>query len=98
MSHFKEHDYRQHREKEYKIYTERQFVKSFESEIMESAVQKKIAHFARCGINIDVQRYYTLYYMVSLVSGKVKRDVLKTARIKINGTIYTLKNRCFTNH
>lgn len=82
----------------YQIYTEREFVKRFESELMEQAVQKKVNQFARCGLDVSVQRYFTLYYMVSLVSGKVKRDVMKTARIKINGTIYTLKNRCFTNH
>lgn len=80
----------------YQIYTERQYVKSFESEIMESAVQKKLKQFERCGMKVDVQRYFTLYYMVSLVSGKVKRDLHKVARIKIGDTIYTLKNRCFT--
>jgi hypothetical protein len=80
----------------YQIYTERQFVQSFESEILESAVQKKIDHFKRCGMDVKVQRYYTLYYMVSLISGKVKRDSHKVARIKILDRIYTLKNRCFT--
>lgn len=98
MSKFKEHEYRQHREKEYKVYTERQFVNRFESDLMEQAVQKKIDHFSRCGLDVKVQRYFTLYYMVSLVSGKVKRDEMKTARLKIGDTIYTLKNRCFTNH
>ena len=81
-----------------KIYTERQFIKSFESDIMETAVSKKIEHFKRCGLTVNVQRYYTLYYIVSTLTGKVKRDSMKTARVKINGTIYTLKNRCFTNH